>query len=165
MAAEGISNAEARKVLEQSGTDPKYKGLYAAAETCIPPSAEQLARVPADIPNYRKPGDLAAVMVDVDLRWEHLEASKAASWKVPPKHPDVDPPHEARMLWEHYVEIARTDDAKQRGPKFLKYLSDGESAARALEEALRAGNAEATNAAHARSKKACSSCHTDFRDN
>lgn len=151
--------------MKESGTDAKYQGLFrdvAAARQLTP---EQLAAVSSNLPESVSPGDLATAMVDVDLRWEHLKASKAAKWGVPPKNPDVDPPHEARMLWEHYREIARLSDAKSHGEKFLKFLADGETSAKSLEAALRAKDAEKSNTAFDAGAKACSGCHKAFRDN
>lgn len=162
----GLMSAEqAIEEMKVSGTDPKYQGLFRDVANARPLSADDLARVPADLPEYVKPGDLAASMVDVDLRWEHLKAAKAVQWGVPPESPDVDPPHEARMLWELYREIARLDDATGHGPKFMTDLAEGEAAAKALEDALRAKDMSAAAAAFDRGAKACSSCHKKFRDN
>lgn len=160
-----MTHEQALAAMKEVGTDPKYQGLYRDAAAARPFTAEELAAIPADLPEAVKPGDLAASMVDVDLRWEHLKASKAAKWGVPPESPDVDPPHEARMLWEMYREIARLDDAKQHGEKFLADLTEGEAAAKALEDALRSKNLEGANAAFERGGKTCSSCHKKFRDN
>jgi hypothetical protein len=103
--------------------------------------------------------------VGVDLRFENLKASKSAKWGVPPASPDVDPPHEARMLWEHYREIARLDEAKELGDTFLKLLAEGEAAATSLESALRAKDAKASDEAHERVRKSCAACHSKYRDN
>jgi hypothetical protein len=164
VAIEGISHDEARTVLEQCGTDPKYKGLYAAAADCVRPSAEELERAPAP-PSYRAPDDVVAAMVAIDAHFERLDASRAAAWAVPPKHPDVDPPHEARLLVEQYREMARRDESRREGERFLSLLGEAETAAATLETALRAKDAKAADEALARSKKTCSSCHKEFRDN
>lgn len=160
-----MSPDQALDEMKVSGTDPKYQGLFRDVANAKPLTKEQLAAIPADLPSAVKPGDLAGAMVNVDLRWDHLKASKAVQWGVPPESPDVDPPHEARMLWEQYREIARLDDAKSHGEKFLANLAEGEEAAKALEAALRAKDAAAAAAAFDRGGKACSSCHKKFRDN
>ena len=151
--------------MKVSGTDPKYKGLYRDVMNAKPITPEQRAAVPAELPEFVTPDDLTASMVDVDLRWEHLKASKEAKWGVPPASPDVDPPHEARMLWEHYREIARLDDAKSRGDEFMKLLASSESGGKALEDALRANDAKAAEAAFNVVKKSCTDCHAKYRDN
>jgi protein tyrosine phosphatase (PTP) superfamily phosphohydrolase (DUF442 family) len=162
---EGMTREAAKKLLETCGTDPKYKGLYAAAETCRVPSADEIAAVSAELSSYRAPSDLAQTMVDVDARWDHLNASKSSAWGVPPKNPDVDPPHEALMLWEHFREIARMPRARERGDAFLASLTESETSAKALEAALRAKDIPAADAAYERSRKSCAACHTKFRDN
>jgi protein tyrosine phosphatase (PTP) superfamily phosphohydrolase (DUF442 family) len=164
--AMGILTVEqALAEMKVSGTDPKYKGLFRDVMNAQPISAAQRAALPAELPEYVKPGDLAESMVGVDLRWDHLKASKEAKWGVPPASPDVDPPHEARMLWEHYAEIARLDDAKSRGADFMKFLADSEAGAKSLEDALRANDAKASDAAFDAVKKSCAACHAKFRDN
>jgi protein tyrosine phosphatase (PTP) superfamily phosphohydrolase (DUF442 family) len=162
---EGMTHEAARDVFKTCGTDPKYKGLLAVAENCTVPTAAELARIPAVLPSYKSPGDLAEVMVDVDARWDHLNASKAAAWGVPPSNADVDPPHEALMLWEHFREVARMPEAQKRGDSFLKPLAAGEAGAKALEEALRSRDAAAADAALVVVKRSCTDCHAKYRDN
>lgn len=163
IAVEGITHEDARMTLETCGTDPKYKGLYAAAATAARVSAEDLARTPAP-PSYQAPGDLVAAMVAIDGHFERLGHARGAAWAVPPAHPDVDPPHEARLLWEQYRELARRDEARAHGDRFLTFSAEAEAAAQALETAIRANDAKAAEDAFARSKKACGSCHKAYRD-
>jgi hypothetical protein len=75
----------------------------------------------------------------------------------------IDPPHEAVQLAEHYREAARLDDG---GTEFVRLLSDGECAARDLEQALRANPVDAGRAARAfaRSSATFTACHERFRD-
>jgi protein tyrosine phosphatase (PTP) superfamily phosphohydrolase (DUF442 family) len=160
-----VTTEQGTAFLKTAGTDPKYQGLYRDVAAAKPLPADVLAKASTNFRAYVKPGDLAAAMVDVDLRWEHLKASKAAQWGVPADSPDVDPPHEARMLWEHYRELARMDESKAHGERFLSLLAEGEAAAVDLENALRAKDPAAAATAFDRSNKACSSCHKAFRDN
>jgi protein tyrosine phosphatase (PTP) superfamily phosphohydrolase (DUF442 family) len=160
-----LTTEQALAEMKASGTDPKYTGLFRDVMNAKPITPEQRAAVPAELPEYVRAGDLSQSMVDVDLRWDHLKASKEAKWGVPPASPDVDPPHEARMLWEHYREIARLDDAKSRGAEFLKFLAETESGAKALEDALRAKDGTASDAAFATVKQSCTVCHAKYRDN
>jgi protein tyrosine phosphatase (PTP) superfamily phosphohydrolase (DUF442 family) len=148
-----------------SGTDPKYKGLFRDVMNAKPITKEELAAVPAELPEYVKPDDLATSMVGVDLRWDNLKASKEAKWGVPPASPDVDPPHEARMLWEHFREIARLDESGKKGTEFKTFLAGGEEGAKELEDALRAKDTKAAAVAFDRVKKSCADCHSKFRDN
>jgi protein tyrosine phosphatase (PTP) superfamily phosphohydrolase (DUF442 family) len=160
-----ITKEQAIEEMHVSGTDPKYKGLYRDVMEAKPLTTEELAAVPADLPEFVRPDDIAASMVDVDRRWDNLKASKEAKWGVPPASPDVDPPHEARMLWEHFREIARLEDVAKQTEEFRKFLSSSEDATKALEDALRAKDAKSADAAFDAVKKDCASCHTKFRDN
>lgn len=160
-----LTTEQALAEMKVSGTDPKYKGLFRDVVNAKPITTEQRAAVPAELPEYVRAGDLSQSMVGVDRLWDHIKASKEAKWSVPPASPDVDPPHEARMLWEHYREIARLDDAKSRGAEFMKFVSETEAGAKTLEDALRANDGKASDAAFATVKQSCTACHAKYRDN
>jgi protein tyrosine phosphatase (PTP) superfamily phosphohydrolase (DUF442 family) len=152
--------------LKTAGTDPRYTGLTSLPRSLVPPKPDELARMTAELPAVAPVADLTRVMVGVDERWEHLKLVKAAGWAVPPGHPDVDPPHEAAVLVEHYREAGRLDSVTQRGPDFMKLLGEARVAAGELEEALRRKPVAAERAAkaYARSAAACAACHAQFRD-
>jgi len=160
---DGISNEEAVRGLESSGTSPKYTGLYRDIRNFKAPSDAQMDAAP-EPQSKVVPAGVQAMMVGVSQRYEWLKKSKSAGWGVPEDSPDVSPPHEARMLWEMYRETRRLDEAKKLGEKFLRRLDEGEKAAVALENALRASNATATATAWKAVKANCNDCHTDFRN-
>ncbi len=163
IALEGISNDEAVAAMKLSGTSAKYTGLYADVQAFVP-DREAVAAVPADLPSYVAPAGLVDAMVHVDERFSNLQDSREAKWTVPAQNPDVDPPHEARMIWEHFREIARTDEAKKLGDAFAAHLSRSETAAKSLEDALRRSDSVASEAAYTDVKAGCKSCHDDFRN-
>jgi protein tyrosine phosphatase (PTP) superfamily phosphohydrolase (DUF442 family) len=165
VALEGATNEEALEGLRDSGCAAAYKGLFRDVVTCVAPTAEELARVPANQPSYVPPGDVAVAMVGADMRFDRLKLSKNAKWGVPANHPDVDPPHEATMLWEQFKEIARLPDAKRRGDEFLKLLGDAERSAKTLEGAIQRNDADAADAAQTAVKQSCDACHAKFRNN
>ncbi len=156
--------AKAERWLIVAGTDPKYSGLVGIPHTLRRPTAADLDGTSADFPTVSKTADLVRLMVEVDERWAHLKAVKTAGWKTPNEHPDLDPPHEAVLLTELYREAARSDDSTARGKEFVALLGEGESAARELEAALRAGNSKDTATAFNRSQAACAKCHEKYRD-
>jgi protein tyrosine phosphatase (PTP) superfamily phosphohydrolase (DUF442 family) len=158
--------ARAAAWLKTAGTDPRYRGLIGLPQSLVRPTAEELARAPADFPEVVAIPDLARLMVDVDGHSDNLKLAKAAGWAVPKDHPDVDPPHEALQLVEAFREAARLDAVRKRGPEFGKLLADAEAAAGGLEAALRARpiDADRTAAAFARSAATCAACHDRFRD-
>jgi protein tyrosine phosphatase (PTP) superfamily phosphohydrolase (DUF442 family) len=158
--------ARAESWLRTAGTDPRYVGLVKLPRSLVRPTAEELARAPADFPAVAPVGDLAKRMVEVDTRWDNLKLVQAAGWAVPKDHPDVDPPHEAVQLLEHFREAARLESVRKRGPELVSRFDDAAGAAGALEAAVRAApiNPDRAAAAFARSAATCSACHEKFRD-
>jgi protein tyrosine phosphatase (PTP) superfamily phosphohydrolase (DUF442 family) len=150
--------------LKAAGTDPKYTGLTAIPHQYRPPSKSALDSATADFPTVATVPDLVRLMVDVDARWVHLKEIKAAGWKSPKDHPDLDPPHEAVILAELYREAARHADSTARGKEFVALLGEGEAAAKELEAALRKGDTSAAGSAFSRSQAACAKCHEKHRD-
>src|SRR5262249_37624673 len=144
-------------------TDPRYAGLYASPGRVRRPTPEELDRVPMDFPETAEVPDLARVMVAVDTSWERLKEVRGAGWKAPASHPDLDPPHEALQLREHYREAARLASVRSRPEEFRTLLADAEAAAGDLEAALR-GAREKAEAAYRRSAEACTRCHGRYRD-
>ncbi len=155
--------------MRRAGTDPRYVGLYDSPRKVGRPTAAELDAVAADFPEVAEVTGLAQFMVRVDECWERLKLVRDAGWVRPPKHPDVDPPHEAVLLAEHYREAARCDDAAGRPEELRRGLEDAEQTARSLEEALRPVPGRPVDAAAAQrafqaAADACSHCHARYRD-
>jgi protein tyrosine phosphatase (PTP) superfamily phosphohydrolase (DUF442 family) len=166
---ETCSVAAAVAEMRRAGTDPRYKGLYAAPAQLHRPTRDELDRIPADFPEVAVVTALAQAMVAVDERWERLKQVRAAGWKAPPEHPDVDPPHEALQLLEQYREIRRLPQANARPPEFRRWLADAEDAAKDLETALRErvkhpADTAAAEKAFRRAERDCTRCHARYRD-
>jgi protein tyrosine phosphatase (PTP) superfamily phosphohydrolase (DUF442 family) len=160
------SVAHALAEMRRAGTDPHYAGLYAAPEKMRRPTAQELDRVSADFPEVAQVPALAQLMVDIDQRWDNLKQARTAGWKTPADHPDIDPPHEALQLREHFREMGRLADAKDRPADFRTWLAESEQAAAALEEALRAKPpaASSLDKSFAALRDRCTHCHTHYRD-
>ena len=156
--------AQAERWLSVAGTDPKYSGLVGIPHTFKAPTSDTLDTTAADFPTVTRVTDLVRLMVEVDERWDHLKAIKAAGWKTPKDHPDLDPPHEAVLLTELYREAARLEGSTAKGKEFVALLGEGEASAKDLEAALRTGNAKDSTAAFSRSQAACATCHEKYRD-
>jgi len=125
--------------MRRAGTDPHYSGLYAVSEKLIRPTKEDLDRVPTDFPEVAKVADVAQLMVEIDARWENLKLIRAAGWKTPFNHPDLDPPHEVLQLAEQYREVSRLERTKKGPEEFRRWLADAEEKVNKLEELLRSG--------------------------
>jgi protein tyrosine phosphatase (PTP) superfamily phosphohydrolase (DUF442 family) len=133
----GVETALAE--MRRAATDPHYTGPYAAARQFRRPSREELDRVPADFPQVARVPAFAQVMVQVDQRWDRLKQVRAAGWKAPPDHPDLDPPHEALQLKEQYRDAVRLSRVQERAEESRRGLADAEEGAKELERALRRG--------------------------
>jgi cytochrome c556 len=109
-------------------------------------------------------------MVHIDERLDHLKEIRAADWKVPHEHPDLDAPHEALQLLEHYREAARLEDIGRRTEKFRRQLNEAERSAQELEKALRQKQEErdipsaVLEKAYQKVSTACTQCHAKYRD-
>lgn len=152
--------------LKTAGTDSRYVGLISLPRSLALPTADQLAKADSAFPAVAHIPDLAALMVDVDARWDNLKFAKAAGWVAPKDHPDVDPPHEAVQISEHFREATRLNNVQQRGPDFAARLRDAEAAVANLERELKISPISPDRAEKAfdRSAAACTSCHASFRD-
>ena len=164
MAVEGITPEAAIQELHEAECSEKYKGLYRDVGAFRPFTAEELAAAPAELASYVSPGGVAEQMAVMDRTWERMKAIRKAEWTVPADQPDVDPPHEARMLWESLREIGRLGEAREQGEDYLTQLHGAEEKAHVLEEALRRDDKAAAGQAFEGVKKSCDSCHARYRD-
>ncbi len=157
-------------VMKMAGTDPRYAGLYATPGKLRRPTKEELDRVPAEFSEAANVAALAQLMVEVDTRWDRLKEVRAAHWKAPKYHPDLDPSHEALQLAEQYREAARLQEVKGRPEEFRQWLADAEAGAKELEQVLRRGKGNggvdgpAAEKLFRRAGMACARCHTKYRD-
>jgi len=150
--------------LQQAGTAPNYKGLYASAEQLRRPTPGEIDAVPADFPEVAEVNSLVRLMVEMDQRFGRLTLAQKTGWKAPADHPDVDPPHEAVQLWELHREAARLPEVKGRPEGFRLLLAEGERQAKSLADSLAGNDTDAATAAFAASKKTCAACHAHHRD-
>lgn len=161
---------DATAMLKQAGTGANYKGLYAVVNEFAAVSNEDLDRVSADFPESAPVGMFVELMVTVDTHWDHLKLIRAAGWKTPPKHPALDPAHEALLLREAYHESARLGDVKKRSEEMHEWLVESEKNAKQLEDILLAGKSsgkvdtEAAEKVYKLAATDCSKCHAKYRD-
>jgi protein tyrosine phosphatase (PTP) superfamily phosphohydrolase (DUF442 family) len=162
--------AQAIDIMKRAGTDARYAGLFAAPKELRRPTAQELDKLEVTFPEAARIPALAEAMVHIDRHWENLTRVRKAGWKAPKDHPDLDPPHEAKQLMEHYRELARQDSVGKRPADFQSLLAAAESTAGELEQALRkmakekTHSAEPAEKAFQRSRMLCARCHGTYRD-
>lgn len=162
-AAEGWTPDRARDWLVRAGTSADYAGLYASVDLPLPDAA----RIDAveDLPEKSPVPGLVESMVAIDGTWDRLKAIERAGWRPPVDRPDLDPPHEALQLVEHFREAARLPDSLTRGGDFLEMLRAAERRAGDLERSLRSGGPATDLAAASREVgRSCVDCHKRDRD-
>lgn len=171
MANEGWTPAQAEAWLVTAGTATNYAGLYGVVRGFHAPTAGQLRALPSEFPETAQVSGLVEVMVEIDERWTHLKAARAAGYQPPPSHPDIVPANEAVLLWEHYREAQRLPDSTQLGEDFVRRLATAETEGREAERLLRRFAAESTPNARAELDRSfdlmgrsCSTCHRQYRD-
>jgi protein tyrosine phosphatase (PTP) superfamily phosphohydrolase (DUF442 family) len=161
---EGVSPDEALAGLEASECSPRYKGLYAVVREFQAPDAASLAACPP-APEAVRPQGTRAAMVELSQLWQGLEAAREAGWRQPADHPDVDPAHQATLVWEALRELHRASKSEaSRGAGYLALASESELRARELRDALEADDRpRATRRAKLLAER-CDACHAEFRN-
>lgn len=167
-----IEPAASLAVLQAAGTSENYRGLYRSAAAARKLDDALLDALEAEFPETARLPPLAEAMVELEHTHDHMKAIAAAGWKSPPASPDLDPPHEALLLREHFTEMLRTDAVKNESDQFQDLMRAGEMAAQELEAALAAwkggglasGVPERIPASFDRVTQSCTACHRQFRD-
>jgi hypothetical protein len=152
----------AEGVLKTAGTNPNFRGLYESVRNARPVSAVELDRLKVEFRETSPVPPLAEAMVELEHALDRVKSESEKKWQR-----KEDSRSAALLLLEHYKEMQRLDDVKQRPAKFRELLTDSEEAAMQLQTVL-AGDSIETSKAEAALKainKGCADCHTGFRDN
>lgn len=148
--------------LRQAGADPNYRGLYADVEGFRRPESAEIDAASSEFPQVSKISAFAQTMVEVDSRFDNLKLIRAANWRTPPNHADLDPPHEALQLRELLREAIRNPELDRRPEGLRKLLVQAEESAKDLEQAFR--DSKPPETAFQRLAASCNDCHRQFRD-
>ncbi len=157
-------------VLRTAGTSDHYEGLYDSAEQGRQFDNALLDALSVEFPETVEVPPMAEAMVSIEHTYDHLKAIQKAGWESPAGHPDLDPPHEALLLREHFSELLRTQEALKEPAEFLAMLRESETDAAQLESGLRSGSDHGdlvpteVGDSFARITKNCKVCHRRFRD-
>lgn len=164
MALEGWTNEDGLEALAQAGTSKGYAGLWGDVREFVLPTKTDIDAADNKFPSSAPIPALAESMVSIDNYFDSIKGIKAAGWKAPTDHPDVDPPHEALLLKEQFREIKRTPQAQAFPADFMKHLDDAETATTALEAAMRGEDVAAKETAFKAVGANCGSCHKLYRN-
>ena len=164
MALEGWTNEDGLAALGQAGTSKSYAGLWGDVREFKKPTKAEIDAADDKFPSSAPIPAIAESMVSIDGYFDNIKDIKAAGWKAPAAHPDVEPAHEALLLKEQFREIKRTPQAQAFPTDFMKHLDDAETAATALEAALRGEDVAAKETAFKVMGENCGSCHKLYRN-
>jgi protein tyrosine phosphatase (PTP) superfamily phosphohydrolase (DUF442 family) len=161
-----LNNAQAIAVLTAAGTSKGYRGLYQTVERAARINEDVLQAASGDFPETADIPPLADAMIAIEHTHDNLKIVAASQWEPTEGHADIDPPHEALLLREHYTELLRTDDVKSRPTDFQSLLKRSEANAQRLEDALRASRRDLAhlNRIFTSVSADCTACHQKFRD-
>jgi hypothetical protein len=171
MANEVLTPLQAESWLVAAGTATNYTGLYDVVRKFHKPSPGELRALSPNFPETAKVSGLVDAMVGIDNRWDNLKAVRAAGYKAPKEHPDLQPANEAVILWEHYREAQRLPDTIRHGASLVEHFAMAETEVKEAERLLRLWAAEAKPDTRAQLDKAfeamaktCAACHKANRD-
>lgn len=165
LATERWSPEQAVGWLRKAGTSSDYPGLYRTVEQFESPPAPALDAV-ASLPEVTPPSSVVESMVALDLHAEHLAAARKAGWTNIPGHSDLDPRHEATLLWELLRELGRAPSPAPLEADYRKRHTESEHAAETLRSALTPVPPDPAKADAAMKSlmDTCAACHRAHRN-
>ncbi|MEN9734533.1 MAG: hypothetical protein RLZ45_2528 [Verrucomicrobiota bacterium] len=166
MAREGWTSDRAVAWMHQAGTSTNYPGLYGAVRQFRCPDPGVIDGV-GELPETAAVTGRVAAMVDLDARWNRLEAWQRRSWKPMPGEEGPSLHQEALQFWEALHELGRREVteplsldyrrrhtvAEERARAFLDQTAKPEPGSVKLLDGLARGIAES-----------CTGCHREHRD-
>jgi protein tyrosine phosphatase (PTP) superfamily phosphohydrolase (DUF442 family) len=167
-----LDSQNVRQVLAQAGTSENYRGLYLSATAAQRIDDKLLDAVKSEFPAVARLPPMAEAMVCVERVHDHLKLFATNQWKPMDTRPALEPDHEALLLREHFTELLRGKEVKDKPAQFQELMNEGEAAAIHLERELRdwivAGRPEKIPSSLAtgmeRIASNCAACHKQFRD-
>lgn len=164
-AVSGWSTNLAEQWLRQAGTAADYPGLYRNVREFKPPGAAELAAV-TNLPEVAQASFLVETMVAIDEHMERLKGAQKTAWLHVPGHPDIQPSHEATLLWEQLREMARFSDGEKRPEDYRAKLGDAEKVAAQFRALLTQSPIDSGKVEEAFKKvsQSCVNCHKQYRN-
>jgi protein tyrosine phosphatase (PTP) superfamily phosphohydrolase (DUF442 family) len=155
-----VGGREALKIVERAGTSRDYVGLWRDVEAYKPPASD------ADLPLLVEVADIgsfAAAMAKIDRSYDNLKLCREASWGVPDDHPDLVPARVTLILREELHEAGR-NLAEKYDDQFRAWLSEAETLARHIEEALKSDRPADAGVHFDQLRESCKRCHRKVRN-
>ncbi|MBY0587482.1 hypothetical protein K2X85_09915 [bacterium] len=152
------------RVLQVAGTGDNYRGLYRDVRLARPASTEVLNHADATFPARASVPPMAEMMVALEKTFDRLIEAEKGGWMVPADSAQ-SPAHHALLLAEHYSELGRLQESRDRSAPFGELLRASEKEAYRLEESLKQSRVSDAARLLQTIKQNCVTCHQHFRDN
>ncbi|MBX3420463.1 MAG: hypothetical protein KF752_02790 [Pirellulaceae bacterium] len=166
-----VTPSAALDILKLAGTDPNYRGLYQAVRRAVPVDLNELDALPVQFQPVSPIPPMAEAMVDIEELFGRLKRFSQGGWQRLDNHPDLDPVHEALLLYEHYVELLRTPQVSELSDDFQQSIRESVQATGQLKEVLELELPKPTpdtlktlDRLVLQIGQQCKSCHQQFRD-
>lgn len=170
-ATEGWDQTNALSWLKLAGTSPDYPGLFKQVGCFEGPTPDQLRSISPNLPERAAVSGLVEAMVEIDHRWENLQAVQKAGFRPPPQHPDLAPAAEALLLSELYRELLRSDHLPVQNSDLRAQFVKAEQGARDIHAFLKSNSSLTAPAERAeaealwkRAAQSCADCHKKHRN-
>jgi protein tyrosine phosphatase (PTP) superfamily phosphohydrolase (DUF442 family) len=162
IAAGDATTAEARRILEVSGTSKDYAGLCRDVASFVPPAEDM--ELP-ELTAVATVDSLAVAMANVDRAHDHLKLLAANDWNNVATHPDLSAVQEALLLRESFRETVRMlEKENDYDAKFLTLMQETETTCKEMEDALKAADIKAALEKFKQVQDQCTRCHTTYRN-
>ena len=156
-------NTTAVAFLRQAGTSENYAGLYNSIQEFKLESPHALDQFSGTFPEIAPCSTMAQAMASIDRIYDHLVWSAKADFNALEHHPDIDPSHEALMLYEAFHELLRNGTGPEWSGPFRSRMEKSEALSRSLKEAI-PDDAEAAQTLLTTLRNECTACHKAYRD-
>jgi protein tyrosine phosphatase (PTP) superfamily phosphohydrolase (DUF442 family) len=159
MAAGDMTREQAAEFMKLAGTGKEYKGLWRDVAAFKPLSAD--AKLPPLVESVQEES-LAGAMAGLDRAWDGLKLCQAVEWKTPADHADLEPAHQALLVWEGLAESQRM--AENLDPQLVKWLDEAVAEAAQLRQSMQTGDVAAASRLFKQVEAACARCHEQYRN-
>lgn len=153
-------NEAATKILQRAGTSESYAGLWRDVAAYVPPAED--AKLP-ELVSVAPVKSFVTAMANTGLAMERLLLCRAAGWKAPEDHPDLDPVQIALLVREGMQESTRHLDA-DADEELQRLMESSRAIAIRLHESLKVNRLADADVMIGELQTSCKQCHRDYRN-
>lgn len=134
---DGASRGQAIAEMRQwCGTSGAYEGLYRVIAAGDIPTQEKTKTYSFDFPNAFGFQGFRHSMVEICRTFDNLKALHKNSWATDPRHPDLNPAHEARQLAQSFRQAFELEGMSSEPEDFQGWMASSVETSQRLHELL-----------------------------